>query len=247
MGRLILSSLSFKCRCFIMYNLFVSYFLGTSDIIMEINDSANTVFLSTFDYSDSDISVHYIQNETEVLCCINGPAELPPSKRLNDSLAVSLLYYLETGASTSSNELQKFANLMIDRTSFPRAGVSINVYQMRNNGSRASTALNALSLALLDSAIPINILYAAVDVVLLSDNSIMVNPSKDVEEKAVASAVIIYSLVEKELRVCGFQSHGIMTSDFYCGAVQAGKTAANEVFAYHRKQIEERLMVTNTL
>uniref|UniRef100_A0A914PFH2 Uncharacterized protein n=1 Tax=Panagrolaimus davidi TaxID=227884 RepID=A0A914PFH2_9BILA len=88
---------------------------------MEIDDSAATVFVSTFDYSDSDTSLHYIQNETEVLCCINGPGELPMAKRINDRLAVSVIYYMENGASTSSNELEEFANIMIDRLSHPRA------------------------------------------------------------------------------------------------------------------------------
>uniref|UniRef100_A0A914YLM1 Exoribonuclease phosphorolytic domain-containing protein n=1 Tax=Panagrolaimus superbus TaxID=310955 RepID=A0A914YLM1_9BILA len=214
---------------------------------MEIDDSSSTVFTSRFSYSDSDTSLHYIQNETEVLCCINGPGELPMSKRINDRLAVSVVYYLENGASTSSNELQEFANLMIDRSSHPRAGLSINVIQMRDNGSRISSALNSVSLALLDSAISFDVLFAAVEVALLSDNNlIVVNPSKDVEEKAVATALIVFSSVAKELKVCGFRSTGIITPDFYCGAVDAAKSSANEVFEYFRKTMKERLSNTST-
>uniref|UniRef100_A0AC35ERY8 Exoribonuclease phosphorolytic domain-containing protein n=1 Tax=Panagrolaimus sp. PS1159 TaxID=55785 RepID=A0AC35ERY8_9BILA len=214
---------------------------------MEIDDSAATVFVSTFDYSDSDTSLHYIQNETEVLCCINGPGELPMAKRINDRLAVSVIYYMENGASTSSNELEEFANIMIDRLSHPRAGLSINVLQMRNNGSRLSTALNAVSLALLDTAIPFDVLFAGVEVALLSDNSIAVNPTTSVEEKAVATALIVFSLVENELKVCGFRSHGSMTPDFYRGAVESAKPAAKEVFEYFRKTMNVRLMNTSTL
>uniref|UniRef100_A0AC34G403 Exoribonuclease phosphorolytic domain-containing protein n=1 Tax=Panagrolaimus sp. ES5 TaxID=591445 RepID=A0AC34G403_9BILA len=199
-----------------------------SNSMMEIDDSSSTVFSSSFSYSDSDTSLHYIQNETELICCVNGPGELPMAKRINDRLAVSVLYYMENGASTSSNELQEFANLMIDRSSHPRAGLSINVLQMRDNGSRISAALNAVSLALLDSAILFDILFAAAEVALLSDNSIVVNPTKDVEEKAVATALLIFSSIDKELKVCGFRSRGIITSDFYCGAVEAAKSAATE-------------------
>ena len=214
---------------------------------MDIDDTPHTVFESTFDYSESDISINFSQNTTEVLCCINGPAELPQVKRINDKLAVNLLYYLENGASTSSTELQSFANLMIDQAKYPRAGVSINIHQLKDNGSRISTALNALSLSLLDSAIPFDNLFAAVDVALLPNSSVIVNPTKAVESKAVGTAVIIFCLKDKMLEVYGFKSRGLITPDFYCGAVEAAKPAASEVFAYFRSSMEERLRLTSTL
>uniref|UniRef100_A0A7E4VUE6 RNase_PH domain-containing protein n=1 Tax=Panagrellus redivivus TaxID=6233 RepID=A0A7E4VUE6_PANRE len=213
---------------------------------MEVDTTPSTTFSAAYDFNDADVSIVYRQNQSEVLASLSGPTEVPASKRLNGLVAVTIHYYLENGDPINCEDVTPFITNMIDRLKFPRAGIAINLYQMRAQGSRLSTAINAATLALLDSAAPLNMLAAAVDVVIDASGELYVNPSKANESQAVAGAVVIFGASPKGVEPVGFKSWGTIGPEFYEAAVNASESTAKETLAFFRKSMQQRLESTNT-
>ena len=202
----------------------------------------SAIYHSQFDFTDSDVSVTFTQKGTTVLCSIYGPAELPSSKRLNDRMAIQVIYTLENGSLDNCEEIFGFITSMIDRSRFLRSGIVVNIHQLTNNGSRLATAINGASLALLDSAVPLDLLLLAVSVALNQDGSITINPTKEEENIATATAVIVFRNFMDDIFPTGFKSSGPVTPDFYSKVIEATKQTALDLLKYFRRIMEQRLL-----
>ena len=212
---------------------------------VEVNPNAtdlSAIYHSQFDFTDSDVSVTFTQKDTTVLCSIYGPAELPSSKRLNDKMAIQIVYTLENGALENCEEISGFITAMIDRSRFLRSGIVINIHQLTDKGSRLAAAINGTSLALLDSAVPLDLLLLAVSVALNQDGSITVNPTKEEESDAVATAVIVFKNFVDDIFPAGFKSSGPISPEFYSKVIDATKQTALDLLKYFRRIMEDRLV-----
>jgi len=215
----------------------------TIDVELNPNPTDPTaIYHSQFDFTDSDVSVTFTQKGTTALCSIYGPAELPSSKRLNDKMAIQVVYTLENGSLDNCEEISGFITAMIDRSRFLRSGIVINIHQLTNNGSRLATAINGASLALLDSAVPLDLLLLAVSVALNQDGSITINPTKEEESTATATAVIVFRNFMDDIFPAGFKSSSPITPDFYSKVIEATKQTALDLLKYFRRIMEQRLL-----
>lgn len=211
----------------------------------ELSDEPSVIYQSQFDFTDSDVSITFTQNLTTVLCSISGPTELPSSKRMYDRMLVNTVYTRENGSSEDIREINEYVETMIESSRFPRSGVVINLHQLTDNGSRIATSINGATLALLDSAIPLNVLLFAVAVSFEKNGRIIINPRKDEEESARATGVVIYKNVDNTVEPVGFKSYGPIEAKDYRRAVEATKTAASELLEYIRRTMSERLKQKN--
>ncbi|KAE9547728.1 hypothetical protein FO519_009062 [Halicephalobus sp. NKZ332] len=195
---------------------------------VEINPNLtdpSAIYHSQFDFTDSDVSITFTQKGTTVLCSVYGPAELPSSKRLNDKMAIQVVYTLENGSLDNCGEISELITAMIDRSRF----------------LRLATAINGASLALLDSAVPLDLLLLAVSVALNQDGSITINPTKEEENNAVATAVIAFRNFMDDVCPAGFKSSGPIGPECYSAIVEVTKQTALDLLQYFRRIMEGRL------
>ncbi|CAJ0579797.1 unnamed protein product, partial [Mesorhabditis spiculigera] len=145
--------------------------------------------------SRADGSCMLSQGGTHVWVAVNGPGNANTSRRLADKMAVSVNFHPLFGDSrypTFENLVMSAVGSTVRRELFPRTELAVTIHELQNDGSLMAVALNATSLALLDSEVPSEAPFCAVEVARTPTGDYYVNPAKRHEAAAEGLAVLVF-------------------------------------------------------
>merc|ERR1711862_132982 len=125
----------------------------------------------------------------------------------------------------------------------PRTVISVNLQEMQDDGCLESACVNAACLALLDSSVSLKFLISSVTVVIMSDGSIVCDPTNKQSGRSVASLIFVFSSRQSEdgspsIVSCYTQGRVSQTKLQEC--ISAAHIASQEIFAFFRSTMSRK-------
>lgn len=132
--------------------------------------------------SQSDGSGEFIHGNTSAMASVYGPNEMKQSKELITNMNIEVSFKPKVSSQMKEKLLIEtfLANICTDLVfirDFPKSNLTIVVQELENDGSLLACSVNAIALALMESAIPLKSIFAAVNVAMDTDGGIIINPS----------------------------------------------------------------------
>jgi exosome complex component RRP46 len=122
-----------------------------------------------------------------------GPAEVKLRDEKMDEATVEVIVRPAVGfPSTKDKLLERALRQTVEPTilagMMPRTLIQIVVQIVQEDGNMLSTAVNAISLAMLDAGLPMNSLAAAVSAIIDPEGNLLLDPnSKELEVKTITA------------------------------------------------------------
>lgn len=122
---------------------------------------------------------------------------------------------------------------------YPRSAIMVNIQEMQNNGERLSQllacAINAASLALLESDMDLKFMVAANSCELKHDGTMHLNYSPVTSEEPKATFVFAFDSVEK--RVLTTHTSGSFSAEEYQTALECCRSQSEQIFQFFRSTV----------
>jgi exosome complex component RRP46 len=163
----------------------------------------------------ADGSCRWKQGETEVLAGVFGPVEPRGGRKEDESKAeLKVLFFPATGhqtpeSTTYQNYLQNMFQDIILLSLHPKSLIQIVVHVLSDDGSELSACCNAITMALIDAGITIRTIVVSVDIAILENNTIIVDPTRRQVSNQKIETIEKYkadpTTQSKTVSICSFQ------------------------------------------
>lgn len=158
----------------------------------------------------SELNCQYRLGESTVIASVVGPAEVKIRDEKMDEATVEVIVRPAVGfPSTKDKLLERALRQTVEPTilagMMPRTLIQIVVQIVQEDGNMLSTAVNAISLAMLDAGLPMNSLAAAVSAVIDQEGNLLLDPnSKELEVREEEHGHVCYAtaLTKRYLSRC---------------------------------------------
>lgn len=139
----------------------------------------------------TDTGIHFFLGESTVVASVVGPAEVKIRDEKMDEATVELIVRPAVGFPTTKDKvLERALRQTVEPTilsgMMPRTLIQIVVQIEQVDGDILSTAVNAISLAMLDAGLPMSSLVASVTAAIDQQDNILLDPSSQELEVKVA-------------------------------------------------------------
>ncbi|KAJ1798883.1 exosome non-catalytic core subunit rrp46 [Coemansia sp. RSA 2399] len=203
----------------------------------------------------ADGSAQFSAGRTSVYSAVYGPVEVKVYDEKLDRAHVEVKWRSDTGAAGTKDRWAEAAvrqtfERMVVAQMHPRTLVQINVQVREDDGSADAAAINAVSLALIDAAVPLRDTVAAATCAVKEDGSIAVDPA--LEEAAGARSVHTFAFAASDISAVDpaqspthpvyADSRGDFSVDEYHRCYELCARAAQRVLAFMRTAIEDKAM-----
>ncbi|RDX91324.1 Exosome complex exonuclease RRP46-like protein, partial [Mucuna pruriens] len=198
-------------------------------------------------------SASWAQGDTKVLAAVYGPKAGTKKNENPEKASIEVIWKPKTGQIGKVEKeyemiLKRTLESICIRTIYPNTTTSV----VHNDGALLPCAINAACAALVDAGIPLKHLAVAICCSVTDSGCIILDPTKDEEEKMKAFAYLVFPnaiasvLPERTLQVGSEpMAHGIMTSvtqgamsvDDYLHCLERGRAASARLSEYLRKNI----------
>ncbi|XP_074648923.1 exosome complex component RRP46-like [Tubulanus polymorphus] len=194
----------------------------------------------------SDGSALLTQGNTSVMAAVYGPTEVRPNKELIDKASVEVVYKPSVGLPGCAERLRECilrntCETVILAGLHPRTSISIVLQILEDHGSLLACCINAATLALLDAAVSVSKLIAAIACIIDQDGRLHLDPTLDVESNAVASMTFVFDSVDFD--VVSVHTDGCFTNEQFQSCLTACKEASKTVFQFFRDSVTKKLSV----
>ncbi|XP_005109238.1 exosome complex component RRP46 [Aplysia californica] len=194
-----------------------------------------------------DGSASLSQGDTTVTAVAYGPAEVRMARERIDRATVEVVYKPKVGLPRpvdrkKENIIRNTLESAIMGSAHPRSAISVIIQETEDLGSNLACCINAACLALLDAAVGLNFMVAAVASAVMEDGKIVTDPEKKVEEKAVAVMTFVFESVDHKL--VSVLTYGKFTQEQYKVCRDLCRQTAQSVFAFYRESLEKKLLKT---
>ncbi|KAG5092607.1 hypothetical protein JHK82_051385 [Glycine max] len=203
-------------------------------------------------------SASWAQGETKVLAAVYGPKAGTKKNENPEKASIEVIWKPKTGQIGKVEKeyemiLKRTLESICIRTIYPNTTTSVIVQVVHDDGALLPCAINAACAALLDAGIPLKHLAVAICCSVTDSGCIILDPTKDEEEKMKAFINLVFPntivsvLPEGSLQVGSEpMAHGIMTSitqgamsvDDYLHCLERGRAASARLSEFVRKNIE---------
>ena len=199
--------------------------------------------------SRSDGSVSFCQGDTNVYACVHGPGEVKISKEQIDKATVEVVYKQKVGLPGCAEKLverviKNTCETVILTALHPRTSITVVLQEMQNCGSLLACSINAACLSLLDAAVPLKYMVAAVDCLINSDGQIILDPTDKQEKDAVAKMTFAFDSQLYQIISC--ETKGSFTKEQFNECLSLCKSSCSNIFQLYRDMIQQKLLKSNT-
>ncbi|XP_050544531.1 exosome complex component RRP46 [Daktulosphaira vitifoliae] len=186
------------------------------------------------------------QGLTTVSVSIVGPYEPKASKILYDRAIVDVKFRRKTGSITVYDKMlesimQSTIEKSINVEQYPRSSISIIVQEMQDRGNLLSTSLNASCLALMNSGIAMNHVFAAVSCAVLENEEIILNPDESKIKSSEAYITLVFANSENRELLSSYTT-GHFSQLTYIHCMDKCYAASKKVFKFYINLINNGTM-----
>ena len=191
-----------------------------------------------------DGSASLCQGDTTSTAVAYGPAEVRIARERIDRATVEVIYKPKVGLPKPPDRKRE----MVIRNSLecaimgnlhPRSSISIIVQETEDLGSNLACCINASCLALLDAAVTMNYMVAAVAAAVTEDGKVVTDPDKKVEDKAAATMTFVFE--SSDMKLVSVLTYGKFSQDQYNVCRDLCREAAHTVFSFYRESLEKKV------
>ncbi|KAI8575226.1 hypothetical protein K450DRAFT_262841 [Umbelopsis ramanniana AG] len=193
----------------------------------------------------ADGSAKFSFGESTVVASVVGPAEVKIRDEKMDEATVELIVRPAVGFPTTKDKvLERALRQTVEPTilsgMMPRTLIQIVVQIEQVDGNILSTAVNAISLAMLDAGLPMSSLVASVTAVIDPQDNILLDPSSQELENATSVHTFAFDNTSSYNLLLS-HSAGAFSEDQYFSCMEACKHASERVHAFIRTAVEKKI------
>ena len=146
--------------------------------------------------SQADGSGRICVGKTEVLAAVYGPTDCPVNKQNVDRAILNVVWKFtsDENASSYENDVEELFSGAVQLEANPRKALAVIVHVVSDEGGVLAAAINAVSIALLDSGVPMKYFPTAAAIAITA-GELLVDPDKPEEAEAEASSVFAFSRI----------------------------------------------------
>ncbi|KAH1008044.1 hypothetical protein HUJ04_005195 [Dendroctonus ponderosae] len=184
--------------------------------------------------SRSDGSVLFSEGESVIMASIYGPVEATFNKIVIDKASVDCYYRPKAGVPGVQDRLREsvirnICEIAVAISLYPRTAVLVNVQEMQNRGQLISCAINAVSLACLDSGIDMKFVFGAVSCFLSNNGELSCIPS--INEDTV-KAMLVFVFNNTTGGIIASHTEGCFSIEQYKIALEMCRKESRNVFKF---------------
>lgn len=172
---------------------------------------------------------HLQEHETGVLRCRYNMAPFSVDDRKSP------------GPDRRSIEISKVTRLALEPAifleEFPKAGIEVYIEILQADGSTRVTGINAASLALADSGVPMRDLVVACSVGKIDGNIVVDLNGKEDQN---SEADIAFAMMPSKGKVTLLQMDGILTKDEFKTAIGLAISSCNKIYESQKRVLKEK-------
>ncbi|XP_050354021.1 exosome complex component RRP46 [Nymphalis io] len=192
--------------------------------------------------SKSDGSAILAQGDTVVLVSANGPLDIKSSSQSIEKATLEVLFCSKGGKPSvadryKENIVRQTCETAILGCLYPRTGISLTIQELEDFGGLLTCSVNCACLALLNSAISMRHMVAAVSCAVGDDGNLVLEPSHELVQSATALLYFVFDSREKNL-VTGF-TEGSFSENTYEEALARCRVASDVVFDFYRDIVKQ--------
>ncbi|GAB5585684.1 exosome non-catalytic core subunit rrp46 [Umbelopsis nana] len=193
----------------------------------------------------ADGSAKFAFGDSTAVVSVVGPAEVKIRDEKMDEATVELVVRPEVGfPSTKDKVLERTLRQAIEPTilsgMMPRTLIQIVVQIEQEDGNMLSTAVNAISLAMLDAGLPMSSMIASVAAAIDQEGNLLLDPNS--QELEDASSVHTFAFDNtSSYNLLLSQSSGTFSEDQYFECLEACKHASERVHSFIRAAVEKKI------
>ncbi|VDN06595.1 unnamed protein product [Thelazia callipaeda] len=194
----------------------------------------------------SDGSCALEQGANAMWCGIVGPGDVAATKRIDDRLLIDIIYKHCSGSEDSVKTrrlLEAAIDESIDYPQFPRSVLCVVLQELQIDGSETAAALNAASLAALDSGIKMSGVFCGVTAAF-SEGVLILDPN----QKQSYSADALYNFVfridkQDSISMVACDTDGVFEYNTFKCARKFAEKASLDVFTFFREVLQKKLAI----
>ncbi len=184
---------------------------------------------------------------TTVLCGVHGPAEVRQQTERTDRAAVEVVYRPKAGGSGTRVKdrarealVRGVAEAALLLQVHPRTAVHLALQQMDDDGGEAACCLNAACLAMVDAALPMRVLFAAISVAVFLDNdrgknwTVVVDPDRKHSVCAAARLTVVLESTRRDVLATQVEEGQCSERQFH-ESIAVAREASKTVFKFYRE------------
>ncbi|RCI01809.1 Exosome component 5, partial [Rhizopus stolonifer] len=193
--------------------------------------------------SRADGSARFELGTTAVICSVNGPVEVQMRDEKLDEATVEVVFKPAKGLSTTKERVIEHTL----RTTFepiilggmmPRTLVQITIQILKDDGSALAASVNAISLALLDSGVPLKHLAAAATCMVDSKtNQVILDPTAVELQNAKSVHTFAFDNSRKTPFILLSDSSGLFDEKEYAACHEVCFEAVGEIHEFLRTAV----------
>ncbi|CAG5114639.1 unnamed protein product [Candidula unifasciata] len=192
-----------------------------------------------------DGSAVFTQGDTTALAAVYGPADVKISKELIDRATVEVIYKPKVGLPRPvDRKLERIIKNTLEAAimalNHPRSLISIVIQETESLGANLACCVNAACMALLDAAVSMNFMVAAVSAAVTDKGEIILDPVSRVEDEARAVLTFVFDSVDKN--IVTVITSGQFSQDEYKKCLYLTKQACDNVFSFYKDSLSKKLL-----
>ena len=190
----------------------------------------------------SDGSAKFSHKNTSVMASIYGPNEIKQSKEMFTDMHIEVNFKPKISSQIQEKlRLEEYltnictASILVKE--FSKNSLTVVVQELDNDGSMLACLVNAISAALLESAMPQKNAFAAVNVAIDVDDNIIINPTLEQE----LSLTSITFVLNKNHDIIFSLASKITSQAIFEKCFKSAIDYASNIFDIYKKKIAELL------
>lgn len=192
-----------------------------------------------------DGSASFSQGDTTALAAVYGPADVKISKELIDRATVEVIYKPKVGLPRPTDRkleriIKNTLEAAIITVNHPRSLILIVIQETESSGSNLACCVNSACMALMDAAVGMHFMVAAVSTAVTEEGDIILDPVKRVEDEARAVLTFVFDSVSKN--VVTVNTSGRFSQDEYKKSLKLTQQACDSVFSFYRDSLSKKLL-----
>jgi len=179
---------------------------------------------------------------TTSIAGIVGPREAKASSRDSDESRVVVHVSAQGGGGwrrDTEEVVRQTLEALIMRSYNPMCVIDVTIQPLSDDGSSMAASINAAIAALIDAGVPLRFAAAAVCCAVMEDGTIVSDPSREQETKAVGTCTFVVRIPNEEI-VSSIPS-GFVQEKSYLAAMEAACSEAHIVSAFLRMAMEQKI------
>lgn len=194
--------------------------------------------------TEADGSGRIAIGKTEVLAAVYGPMHCSLSKQQVDDAVVSVKVKIAGGLGQAAfeHDIKGFVKDSIQLQHAPRKAIAVIVHVLADDGGLVAAAANAVTLAMLDSGLPMKRCITAASLAVV-DGDILIDPTTAEEADSNAQCIFAYNVLAKTNTAFRLSRvTGDISGHFsFAKTSRAAREAALKTYGFLRSAVEKKV------